>query len=136
MAASVKSESTENKHFYYTNVDVSEYQSRMDKVRNKKESFGSQEIDVNDYILSPAGWEGLMFTLYALLIPYTAGILFLFVFVAHVAIEKFLLLDIASMFIVWAIGYEVLAISLLIGIFLSYLAYLKKSKNKEVEQRF
>jgi len=119
------------KNFYYTNVeDVRDYQERMKSSRMKKRrvaSFGEQEVDLNRYFISPAGLEGLMYTIYFLLIPYAAGALFLFLFIAHVSFEKFLQLDLASLFIVWAIGYELIAVVLLFIIFLSYLSYLKKA---------
>jgi len=113
--------------FYHANInDVSDYQSRMKKVRQKKEPFGSQTIDINNYIVSPTGLEGMMFSLYFLLIPYLVGVLFLFLFIAQVAFEKLILLDLSSLFVVWMIGYEVLAVSLLTIIFFSYIKYLYK----------
>jgi len=119
------------KNFYYTNVeDVRDYQERMKNSRIKRHraaSFGEQEVDLNRYLISPAGLEGLMYTIYFLLIPYAAGALFLFFFIAHVSFEKFLQLDLASLFIVWAIGYELIAVVLLVIIFLSYLSYMKKA---------
>ena len=131
MPITAKDISNKQKNFYYTNVeDIVEYKSRMKKVRKKKESFGSQNIDVNQYIISPQGFEGVMLSLYFLFIPYATGLLFLFVFIAHVTFEKFLLLDIASIFIVWMIGYEVLAVSILTLIFFSYLKYLTRSASK------
>ncbi len=117
-----------NKNIYYiASEDVTDYKVRMSTMRKKNRSFGSQNVDVNDYILSPAGWEGLMLSIYFLLIPYTLGALFLFLFIARAIFEKFLLLDLASLFIVWAIGYEVLAFLLLTMIFFSYLKFLKTS---------
>jgi len=117
-----------NKNIYYiASEDVTDYKVRMSTMRKKNRSFGSQNVDVNDYILSPAGWEGLMLSIYFLLIPYALGALFLFLFIARAIFEKFLLLDLASLFIVWAIGYEVLAFLLLTMIFFSYLKFLKTS---------
>ena len=121
------------KNFYYTNVeDVRDYQDRMKNSRKKKHvtSFGEQDVDLNRYLISPAGLEGLMYTIYFLLIPYASGALFLFFFIAHVSFDKFLQLDLASLFIVWAIGYELIAVVLLFMIFLSYLSYLRKSSKK------
>ena len=118
------------KNFYYTNVeDVRGYQERMQnrKKKHKPASFGEQEVDLNRYLISPAGLEGLMYTIYFLLIPYAMGALFLFFFIAHVSFDKFLQLDLASLFIVWAIGYELIAAILLFIIFLSYLSYAKKA---------
>ena len=113
--------------YYIASEDITDYKVRMSTMRKKNKSFGSQNVDVNDYILSPAGWEGLMLSIYFLFILYAFGALFLFLFIARATFEKFLLLDLASLFIVWAIGYEVLAVLLLTLIFFSYLKFLKKS---------
>jgi len=131
MPITSKNISSKQKKSYDTNVeDIVEYKSRMKKVRNKKENFGSQNIDMNQYIISPQGFEGVMLSLYFLFIPYVTGLLFLFVFIAHVTFEKFFLLDFSSIFIVWMIGYEVLAVLILTLIFFSYFKYLLNSASK------
>ncbi len=134
MAIGMKETDSPKKNFYYTDVeDVRDYKDRMKDSRKKKchtESFGEQEVDLNRYLISPAGLEGLMYTIYFLLIPYAFGALFLFFFIAHISFDKFLQLDLASLFIVWAIGYELIAVLLLFMILLSYLSYLKKSSKR------
>ncbi len=119
-----------NKDLHYVHVrrDAKEYKERLKKSRNKKETFGSQEVDVRDYVISPEGWEGIMFGFYFLSIPYIAGIIFLFVFIARADIENFLVFDLTSFFVVWAIGYEIVASLLLIGIFISYIKYMSSNK--------
>ena len=116
---------TPKENFYFTDLDdVKDYENRMRGSRVKRHnaaSFGAQKVELNHYLISPAGFEGIMYTLYFVLIPYSVGALFLFLFIAHVSFEKFLQLDLASLFIVWAIGYEMLAVLLLFFIFLSYL---------------
>lgn len=116
--------------YYIDSEDVTDYKVRMNTMRKTKQSFGSQNVDVNDYIISPAGWEGLMLSLYFLFIPYASGALFLFLYIAKVQFEKFLLLDMSSLFVVWMIGYEVIAVFLLFMIFLSYLKFLKNNAGK------
>jgi len=119
---------TSKENFYRVDVsDITDYKVRMSTMRKRQDSFGSQNVDINDYILSPAGLEGLVLSLYFILIPYMIGALFLFVFIAQVRFEKFLQLDLASLFVIWAIGYEVLALIILIIIFISYLNFLKKN---------
>lgn len=113
--------------------DTQKYLNRMKDARKvKKESFGSQKVDMNDYILSPEGWEGLMFFIYFLSIPYLIGALFLFVFVAQGSVVNFFVLDISAFFIVWAIGYEVIASLILITIFFSYLNYVRESVSNKI----
>jgi len=125
----------DNASLYYDSVeDTRSYGARINQERKKRESFGSQEIDINKYILSPEGWESVVLALYIMLIPYIVGVLFLFVFVAQVGFDKFLLLDMSSIFIVWAIGYEVIAVFLLFLIFIAFLSYLRKSHKKSTQQ--
>lgn len=111
--------------------EMRSYGARINQKRKSRDSFSSQEVDINKYVLSPEGWESIVLALYVILIPYIVGILFLFVFIAEVAFDKFLLLDMSSIFIIWAIGYEVIAVTLLFLIFLSFISYFSKSKNKK-----
>ena len=99
----------------------------MKQERLKKESFSSRKIEINNYILSPEGWENVVLTLYIVFLPYIVGVLFLFVFIAEVAFEKFLYLDMSAIFIIWAVGYEVIAVTLHFIIFLSFLASLREA---------
>ncbi|DAB30019.1 MAG TPA: hypothetical protein CFH84_06350 [Sulfurimonas sp. UBA12504] len=115
---------------YYNSVeDIKSYAAKINEERKKRDSFASQEVDVHKYVFSPEGWENFVLICYIILIPYIVGVLFLFVFIAEVAFEKFLLLDMSSIIIVWAIGYEVIAATLLFGIFVSFLSYLIQSKS-------
>lgn len=107
------------------------YKNRLRESRKRKDSFGSQEIDVKDYIISPEGWEGIMLSFYFITIPYITGILFLFLAIARGDMEKFLVFDITAFFIVWAIGYEIVATLLLIAIFISYIKFMSKEKKVE-----
>ena len=130
MAGSDFRESNRNKDLHYVHIrrDVKEYKDRLKRSRNKKTTFSSQDVDIKDYIISPEGWEGIMFTFYFFSIPYIAGIIFLFLFIARADMESFLVFDLTSFFVVWAIGYEIVASILLIIIFISYLKYMSTDK--------
>lgn len=120
-----KIDSDSSLYFQQDSFDMDEYKSRMQSLRKKKkDTFGSEPVDVNKYILSPDGMEGLVISIYVLLIPYIVGAIVLFLFVAGSDIDKFLILDLTTFFIVWAIGYEVVATFLLLAIFYSYLKYM------------
>jgi len=128
-------------YFQQNSFDMEEYKERMQSMRKKKKvTFNSQEVDVNKFIISPEGMEGLVLSIYILLIPYIVGTGTLFLFVAGSDIDKFLIMDLTTFFIVWAIGYEVVAVFLLSAIFYSYLKYmgccgLKESKIERPRQR-
>ena len=121
--------------FYNSNGDTQKYLNRMKDARNtKQDGFGSQKINLNDFVLSPEGWETLMFTIYFLAIPYLVGILFLFLFIAHASVTNFFILEFGAFLVVWAIGYEVIAISILISIFISYINYVRNSTQKQARR--
>lgn len=99
--------------------------------RQKEEDFFNQSLDYRDFVFSPEGYEGIVLALYIATIPYLMGLLFLFLFVAEASYEYFLEFNLASYFVIWAIGYEVCAALILIGIFLAWIKHLKTRYNKE-----
>lgn len=103
------------------------YSNEKKKIRRQLENnFFKKSLDYRDYIISPTGYEGPAVLLYIAAIPYLMGLLVLF-FIAEASYEHFMELNLASYLIIWAIGYEVCAILLLIIIFL---AWLKQSTNR------
>ena len=124
---SKKHEDDSNSSLYFQQdvFDMEEYKERMQSLRKKKvETFGDKPVDVNKYIISPEGMEGFVISIYILVIPYIVGASVLFLFVAGSDIDRFLTMDLTTFFIVWAIGYEVVAALLLSAIFYSYLKYM------------
>lgn len=105
------------------------YQNRNKMKRKQKDTFGSQEVDLRKFIIAPEGYENLMFGAYFIAVPYIAGIIFLYLFVAQGHVQNFMVLEISKFFIVWAIGYEVVAATLLLIIFYSFLNF-KGKKNR------
>ncbi len=108
------------------------YQRENIKIRRQKEDdFFNQSLDYRDFVFSPEGYEGIVLSLYILILPYLAGLLFLFLFVAEANYQYFLEFNLASFFIIWAIGYEVCAVLLLVGIFLAWLKHINTRWNDE-----
>lgn len=110
-------------------------ENRVRESVNKKEksaptSFGAQKVDFKEYVFAPEGYEGFFYTAYFLMVPYIVGAVFLFFSVAGADYDNFMLLDISAFFIVWMIGYEIVATLLLIAIFSSFLRYEKKPKKR------
>ncbi|WP_457744264.1 hypothetical protein [Sulfurimonas sp.] len=111
---------------YYNQLMREERKSSAKKEQKKKKknvSFGSQKVDFKDYIYVPEEWQGLAYIIYFVLIPYIAGAIFLFLIVAGASYENFMLLNIKAFPIVWLIGYEIVAICLLVWILILYLTY-------------
>ena len=84
----------------------------------KSNGFGQQEVDLTETpLFFPQGFEKIFLGLYFILLPYIAGLLFLFFYVAGGKVELFLSLNDESSFILtWAIGYEMLATLILLFI--------------------
>lgn len=99
-----------------THDNVQEYQEKSKKVRREKEAFLHREFDYRDYIFAPEGYEGIMLFLYIMIIPYLISLAFLFLFIAKSSYQYFLEFNLASYFVIWAIGYEICAV-LVITIF-------------------
>ena len=92
------------------------------KIKQSK-SFGSQVVDIQEYLHVPDGYEYIAYTLYFLIIPYIAGSIFLFFAVARSSFHNFKLLNDAAYFIVWLIGYEIVATLMLLYILSLFLRY-------------
>lgn len=113
-----------------------EYQYGKLKVRRQiEEGFFNQPVDYREFILSPEGYEGATLTFYVVTAPYVAGLLFLFLFIARAQLDLFIEFNLTSFFIIWAIGYEVCAALILIGIFIAWLKYISDRWNKEQERK-
>ncbi|HHO65693.1 MAG TPA: hypothetical protein ENJ71_04130 [Epsilonproteobacteria bacterium] len=84
----------------------------------KAASFTQQEVDLTETpLFFPAGFEKIFLAIYFITLPYIAGLLFLFFYVAEGKAELFLSLNDESSFILtWAIGYEIIAALLLLYI--------------------
>ena len=93
--------------------------------KRKNNSFAQQEVDVKAYILAPEGYEAFMFSIYFLTIPYLTGLTFLYLFVAKANFEHFLNVKLSSFFVIWAIGYELVAAVLLTLIAYSFVKSFK-----------
>jgi len=113
-----------NSVYYNQMLRTSERKKR--NVRIVEKSFGSKKVDFSKYLIVPSGYEGIVYTLYFLLIPYAVGISFLYFYVAKGAYSNFALLDLSSFLIVWAIGYEITGAIILFFIFISFLKHLQR----------
>ncbi len=116
-----------NNLMYYNQLIRDKKNKKNPKIK-KSTSFSSQTIDLSKYSLAPEGYEGIIYTLYFLIVPYFFGAVFLFFVVAHGDFSNFMLLDTSAFLIVWAIGYEIVASILLLIIFFSFLQYDDKAK--------
>ena len=101
----------------------------MSNTLGDNNSFGSQKIDFSKMAFFPEDYAGIFLTVYAIVIPYVVGATFLFVTIAGTSFDNFMLLDMTKFFIVWAIGYELVATFLLLFIFISFLKFNKQNNH-------
>ena len=106
----------------YYNQLVKAERRKSNEIRKKKhrEGFGTQKVD---FLHIPKEWTGLIYAIFILLIPYITGVIFLFLAIARGSYENFKLLDINAFPVVWLIGYEIVAVVMLIWILVFYLKY-------------
>ncbi len=107
---------------YYNQLLRAENKKKRTK-KKKTVSFSKQEVNFKDYLFIPSGLEPVAYAIYFVLIPYLVGSVFLFFAIANGDFANFKLLDMSAFFIVWLIGYEIVATLMLIGIFIMYLKY-------------
>lgn len=85
----------------------------------------------------PEGFEKLFLAIYFVTLPYIAGILFLFFYVASGSLDTFSSLNKEHSFILtWAIGYEIIASLILLWIFKMSLSFANKSTKPSIQQKF
>ena len=95
-------------------------------------SFSKKEVDLNETpLFFPQGFEKIFLAIYFMVLPYIAGLLFLFFYVADGKTELFLSLNDDSSFILtWAIGYEIIAVLLILLIIKSAISFsMENHKN-------
>jgi len=100
-----------NNQMYYNQI------KKTHRKKRKTKSFGSKDI-----ILDPQRYKTIFLFIYFLIIPYLAGVVFLFFFIAGADYNNFMLLNMTSVFIVWAIGYEIVATIALLVIYIMFLS--------------
>lgn len=104
-----------------------QYQSKNTQLRKKREEdFFSKSFDYRDVVFAPEGFEAVMFGIYIILLPYLAGLAFLYLFIAEGNFEYFVEFDLASFLVIWSIGYEVIAGLIMVGVLLNAVRYYTK----------
>ena len=105
--------------------------STKKKPKNLYVSFSQKEIKFEDApLFFPRGLEKTFLLIYFITLPYLAGLLFLFFFVGKGKMELFNSLNNESSFIfTWIIGYEIIAILILLYIFKAAMTFKHRNAN-------
>jgi len=105
-------------------------------IRNKSSKFSEQEVDLSETpLFFPEGYEKLFLAIYFVSLPYIAGLLFQFFYIADGKKELFLSLNEQSSFILtWAIGYEIIATIILLYIIKMAISFANDSRKAGVRE--
>lgn len=93
-------------------------------------NFSKQEVDLQKTpLFFPEGFETIFLGIYFMILPYIAGILFLFFYVAESSPDLFSSVYEDSFFMLtWTIGYEIIAAFLLLYIVKMSLTFANESR--------
>mgnify|MGYP001813826174 CR=1 FL=1 len=105
---------------------------------NSPKKFTQKEVDLAETpLFFPEGFEKIFLALYFVTLPYIAGLLFLFVYVAEGNIDLFLSLnDEQAFFLTWAIGYEIMAALIMLWIVKMSISFANESRKPGVKKQF
>jgi len=106
------------------------------RIKNKSSKFSKQDVDLSQTpLFFPADYEKLFIAIYFVTLPYIAGLLFQFFYIAEGKKELFLSLnEQASFILTWAIGYEILATIILLYIVKMAISFANQSRKPGVRE--
>ncbi len=114
------------------------HSSKEKPIQNKNTNFSQKEVELSQTpLFFPEGFEKIFLVIYMISLPYIIGLLFLFFVVAESNVERFLAVNQESaFFLTWAIGYEILAVLIILWIIKMALGFANESRKPGVRQPF
>jgi len=111
------------------------YELNKEKTTKQKESFAKQEVDLSETpLFFPEGFENIFLGIYFIFLPYIAGLLFQFFYIAKMQMDIFIILN-NSILLTWCIGYEIIAFIILVLIAKEAITYSRPDNGFERFQR-
>jgi hypothetical protein len=108
-----------------------EFSTSSNKFTRKKVTFDDTPL------FFPEGFEKIFLAIYFVSLPYIAGLLFLFFYVSNGKVEVFSSLNQESSFILtWIVGYELLAVLILLYIAKSAISFGKQITLRGGKKKF
>ena len=100
--------------------------------------FSQQDVDLAQTpLFFPEGFEKIFILVYFIILPYIAGLFFLFFYVAESSIELFVSLnDQSSFLLTWTIGYEIIATLIILWIIKMSISFANESRKPGVKKQF
>jgi len=93
------------------------------KEPTKNKSFLSQKITLENFIYLPESIRNVMGLGLFAMIPYVVGLVFIFIIIAQANIENYRQTEMTSFLLAWTIGYEFIAVFLLLLIIKSAFSF-------------
>ena len=117
---------------------MSNYVKTKGHLIKSSNSFTQKEVDLTDTpLFFPQNFEKVFLAIYFVVLPYIAGLLFLFFYIAEGKAELFLSLNDDSSFILtWAIGYEIIATLAILYIIKSAVSFSMENHRKGKKAHF
>ena len=105
-------------------------------IKNKSTKFTQQDIDLSETpLFFPEGFEKFFIGIYFISLPYIAGLIFQFFYIANGKTELFLSLNEQSSFLLtWTIGYEIIATIILLYIIKMAISFANESRSQTLTQ--
>jgi len=103
--------------------------SRKNKIKNIKspqKNFLSKTIILSDYIYLPEELEKIFLLTIFILVPYIFGVFILFCVVDFEKFKEFITLNFDMFMLTWTVGYESIALLLLLTIIKSSFSFKKR----------
>ena len=100
--------------------------------------FTNKQVDLAETpLFFPEGFEKIFLAMYFIALPYIAGLLFLFFYVAEGKIELFLSFNEEQAFLLtWTIGYEIIAALILLWVVKMALGFANESRKPGIKKQF
>ncbi len=117
-------------------------ESRITRPKNAPveipKKFSKQEVDLSQTpLFFPQGFEKIFLTFYFIVLPYIAGLFFLFFYVAKGRLELFVSLsDKYSFLLTWTIGYEIIASIIILAIIKMAINFANESRKPGIKKQF
>lgn len=120
-----------------SNGSIHIHRTEGNRLRQPKK-FTKQNVDLAETpLFFPEGYEKIFLAIYFITLPYIAGLLFLFFYVAEGSIDLFLSLNEEQAFMLtWAIGYEIIAALTLMWIMKMAIGFANDSRKSTIKKQF
>jgi hypothetical protein len=104
-------------------IRLEKQKKREARTRDKLAEFMSADIQDSELGIVPEGYGGIFYLTVLLFVPWIIGTIFMFLYVAKGQMNTFGSLD-TSILLTWVIGYEILAVLILLLIFKKAISYV------------